>query len=298
MRNHAALLALALAGVAVARATAQSLEAFEVETFVDPESLSVRLADGTREDRSLVAAYLRLGVANDYQYRARFTGADATFADLTATWLHKRQQVTGRVTSLGDSSGDNGHRLEARFATYQLGSMLPAEGVRTISRWEAFAVRQEGTGLADGTTLGCRLDFSAVRGYQVVGGLTYAYYRPDSGPTKITDADVHFLSADFRTSILHRHAGFSLDLGGGVGATRQVGVNQWGTVRGEVRLKWRPNNDRWRFYAVYAPAWQIRSSPGRRINHELTVFAHVRLLTMLLPRHQGRTDGSGEPARP
>lgn len=249
------------------------------ESFIDPTTLSIPRSDGTSEKRTLFAAYWRMGATQ------RFTGPDVTFSDLTATWLRDRYQATVRVTGLRTDAFSQGRRVEARWAAYQTGRVDPGRPVRSIARLEGFALRQDGTGVADGTTLGGRFDVSATRSTYVIGGVSYALYRPDPHPARHVDADFHIFSADFRANVYRWGESLAVDLGAGLGATRQEGGTERGALRGELRAQWRPRNDRWRVYAVYAPAVQILEAPGasRRVNHEVMVFAHVRVLRMLLP---------------
>ena len=304
-------LLLALAAAIPAGAGAQGLEVFEIETFVDPNSLWIPLENGGRQDFSFVAAYYRFGYANDYQYRSRFTESGVPFSDLTATYVRGRNQLTGRWIELGDMPGGDGRRFEARLGRYwtETDSGTTGDVAETdeeeaedeeetppvLSRLEGSVAVQDGTGIWDGTAFGVRAEMSAVRSLDVVAGVSYSYFRPegtlsrfqrDRGPSPAT----HFASLDFRTNIWVPGQSFSLDHGGGIGANHDAAGTHWGSLRGEVRLKWRPQSDRWRWYAVYAPAYQLQRSPGQqRGNQEISVFAHVRVLTKLLPR--GRSEG-------
>src|SRR3954449_11887506 len=88
---------LLLALVAVP-AAAQDLEVFRQETFLDPSSLTVPGDDGRPLDLTFLAAYLRTGFAQSFQYQSQFLKSRIGFVDLTGTLVHRRLQITGRWT--------------------------------------------------------------------------------------------------------------------------------------------------------------------------------------------------------
>jgi hypothetical protein len=282
---------------------AQDLEVFALDTMVDPSILTRRDADGAIvEELGYWAVYLRAGLAHHYQSGTVFSDSTVQFVDATTFYVHRRMQLTLRATELGDlddsSDGSRGNggrssgsRFEARAATY-----------RGDVRYQVSLARQSDTGIRDGTTAGLQVEVGDSEG---LAGLRYAYLDPDeaTGSASQRSRGVHSLSFSVRTDLSRKslEEKFGVDLGFSLGAVHSDQGTHFGNFRSEFRVKWITPSDRWRVYAVWAPAYEIRccsdDSESRRLNSEISMFLHWRIATRVVDRDRKRPMGGSDGTR-
>lgn len=294
MTSHRIVLLFALASTLAVPAAAQDLEVFELETFIDPTLLTIPGEDGQEPlHLTFLAAYLRTGISYDFQYRSEYLLSQIGLVDVIGTVVRKRLQFSGRWT--GYTSYDHPQSGIAGRAEAQIGYYFVSpspEGPSPsphITRLQLSVARATTSRSLGGTTFGVDLDTSTMAPYDIVGGLSYAYYRPDRDcDPECTDRDTqgtHFASLDVRTETWEPGKKFGFDLGMGTGLSYQGGQIRWNTLRFEFRLKKRLYQDRWSLYGVYAPAYRLDGAvPGTRFNQEVSVFLHLRAWSTLLPR--------------
>jgi hypothetical protein len=272
-----------LFAVAAGPVAAQDLEVFELDTFLDPTTFRVEDAHGEPLDLTYLAAYLRSGVAQHFQYRSEYVRSEVAFVDLVGTLVRRRLQLVGRWTGYDlNRSGLRAGRAEAQIGYY---FVSPTPGDSTpgvdLSRLQLSLAHSTASTPTGGTTLGIDWDFSPTP-YDVVGGLSYSYFRPDQG---CGQGCSQALSFNIRTRIWKPSESFGFDLGLGSGMIRREGVTRADTFRTEFRGKWRTPKERATVYGVYAPAYRLGGGVGgSRTNHEVSVFLHLRLGSLLLPR--------------
>jgi hypothetical protein len=274
----------ALIVMPLASAAAQDLEVFDLETFLDPDILTVTDESG-QHDLAFFAAYLRTGYSQHFQYRSEYLRSGVASVDATGTFIYRRVQLTGRFTGLGYEQSGAGvaRRAEARIG-YYLVPHSPADSsdFPTITRLQFLVARTTTARQLGGTVLGADVDVSALASYDLVGGLSYAYYRPDRECRRTcTDEDTEptqYLSANLRTETWELGERLGVDLGAGTGISYHRQELRWDTLRLELRAKKSSPKDRWAIYAVYAPAYQLDGGVGgTRLNHEVSLFLHRRL---------------------
>jgi len=274
---------VSLLAVVARPVAAQDLEAFEVDTFLDPSTFTVEDEHGKDLDLTYLAAYLRSGISQHFQYRSQYVRSEVGFVDLVGTLVRRRLQLVGRWTGYDfNSSGLRAGRAEAQIGYYFV-SPSP-EGSKPgvdLSRLQLSLAHSTTSTPTDGTTVGVDWDFSP-NPYDVVGGLSYSYFRPDQGCERGCS---QALSFDIRTRIWRPSERLGFDLGIGGGAVQRQGATRADTLRTEFRWKWRTPKDRATIYGVYAPAYRLGGGiGGSRTNHEVTLFMHLRLGSLLLPR--------------
>ena len=282
MTFRRALCALALLAAGLAPAAAQDLEVFELETFFDPEILSIEKPDGQTGYRPALFSHIRLGVVDDYQFRTSYTKSRLGFADLTGSLVFGMNQATVRVTGLDglrDEDGPSAERVELRYGRYL--RTLDLLGNTIIHRLQISWSDQNDRAEAAGTSWGLDWDFADTDA-DVVGGLSYSYQETDNDTSgedgePSRDGEAHHLSFDVRTLLWKPGEAANVDIGIGIGGLHRDGHTGWGAARLEIsyqRRLWK----RARAYVVYAPAYQLgQRSNGRRTNHEVAVFLHVPL---------------------
>jgi hypothetical protein len=277
-----AVLVIFLAVVA-GPAVAQDLEVFELDTFLDPSTLTVEDDHGNPLHLTYLAAYLRSGVSQHFQYRSEYVHSEVGFVDLVGTLVRRRLQLVGRWTGYDfNGSGLRAGRAEAQIGYY---FASPSPGGSTpgvdLSRLQLSLAHSTASTPTEGTTLSVDWDFSPTP-YDVIGGLSYSYFRPDQGCGRGCS---QALSFDIRTRIWKPSERLGFDLGIGGGMVQRQGATRADTLRTEFRLKWRTPKDRATIYGVYAPAYRLGGGVGgSRTNHEVTLFMHLRLWSLLLPR--------------
>ncbi|HEX5718564.1 MAG TPA: hypothetical protein VF179_20555 [Thermoanaerobaculia bacterium] len=293
MTGHRVALFLALAVTLTGPAEAQDLEVFELETFVDPSVLTLPGEDGQEPlHLTFLAAYLRTGISHDFQYRSEYLSSRVGLVDLIGTVVRRRLQFTGRWTGYGYDRPDSGTagRAEAQLGYYFISPSPEGPSPSPhITRLQVSVARATTSRSLGGTTFGIDLDTSVMAPYDVVGGLSYAYYRPDRYcDPECTDENTqgtHFASMDVRTETWEHGKKFGFDMGMGTGLSYQGDQIRWNTLRLEFRFKKRLYQDRWSIYGVYAPAYRLDGAvPGTRVNHEASLFLHLRAWSTLLPR--------------
>ncbi len=293
MIGYRAALLLSLAAMLTGPAAAQDLEVFELETFIDPTLLTIPGEDGQEPlHLTFLATYLRTGISQDFQYRSEYLSSRIGLVDVIGTFVRDRLQLTGRWTGYNyerSGSGTAG-RAEAQLGYYFVSPSPEGPSASPhITRVQLSLARTTSSRPLGGTTFGIDLDTAAIAPYDVVGGLSYAYYRPDRecdlGCTDRDTEGIHFVSADIRTETWEPGKKFGFDLGMGTGLSYQGDQIRWDTLRFEFRLKKRLYQDRWSIYGVYAPAYRLDGAvPGTRVNHEASLFLHLRGWSTLLPR--------------
>jgi len=285
-------LILVLAVILATPAAAQDLEVFELETFIDPSVLSIPGEDGETQHLTFLAAYVRAGVSEDFQYRSEYLSSRIGLVDVIGTLVHDRLQVTGRWTGYNYDrpNSETAGRAEAQIGYYFVSPSPEGPSASPhITRVQLSVARATTAPLLGGTTFGIDLDAASIAPYDIVGGVSYAYYRPDRGcDLGCTDRSTkgrHFASADIRSDTWEPGKRFGFDLGMGIGASYQDDQFRFDTLRMELRFKKRIYQDRWSIYGVYAPAYRLDGAvSGGRVNHEVSLFLHVRVWSTLLPR--------------
>lgn len=292
MIHHRVWLILLLAAMLAGSAAAQDLEVFELETFIDPSVLSIPAEDGETQQLTFLAAYVRAGVSQDFQYRSDYLMSRIGLIDVVGTMVYDRLQVTGRWTGYNYDrrESETAGRVEAQIGYYFISPSPEGPSASPhITRLQLSVARANTARLLGGTTFGVDLDAASIAPYDIVGGLSYAYYRPDRGcdfgcTAKDTKGS-HFLSADIRSETWEPGKRFGFDLGMGVGASYLDDQFRFDTLRMELRFKKRIYQDQWAVYGVYAPAYRLDGAvSGRKLNQEVSLFLHVRAWSTLRSR--------------
>lgn len=293
----------------------QDLEVFEMETFLDPTLLEIELEDDETHYLATLVSQARLGWAREYQYRTDFTDAPLLFAELSTSYVYRRNQVTLRLLGLSGLESDEGlededaSRIELQYGRYFVGQDLLGKPIfyRLQVSWSDQSDRRE----ASGTTWGLDLDY-ALEDVSVVGSLSYAYREPGAIErlVEVMDGEVtafrrelvdrsaeHYLSYDVRTLLWDPQESFNIDIGMGIGGFHRNGQTKWGTARAELSMQWRPWNKApfHRFHFVYAPAYQLQTPDrGERFNQEISVFFHAPLGTRIFRRPKTSSSGTAD----
>jgi hypothetical protein len=309
MRRLAIVSLVALAVLsALSPARGQNLEAFDVETIVDPLALKLE-KDGGDVWLDFFGTYVQAGYSEDFQAATRFSKTGVTFVDWLSTYVHRNLQVSGRVTGFRESvSGISGPlRLELVAGRYfgvdgdaTADSSQKDLDSEPIERLQFSIVHDLGHDAVDRSTLNLVYELMAP-GVTTSPGLfrppfdtivrwrlayvESARYRPPTRPGRETPAWIELpeeyqLSLEARSRTAPGWVGLTFDGGLGLGARYSRGGTRLATARMECRIERRVLQDRLRIIGVYAPAYQFDSSLGDdRWNHELTFYLHLPVLT-------------------
>lgn len=315
-RIGAATLLACAAAVPAAPCHGQSLEAFEIETIVDPTVLEI--SDGDQPVwLDFFGLYLQSGYSENYQTGPRFTGEGVAFGDLQTTYIHRNLQVSARWTGF-DGSGLPGSPRRWELA---LGRYLDLDDSSTegIDRVQLSLARTESPSALDRTYWS--LDYTFLQPgteseklleppFDTIVRLRLSWARgglarlsPRSEPMEdglpqpdgservtVQVPDVYQLSLESRSRTARGFRGLVADFGLGLGTTYSDRSNWQGSARAEIRLEYRLWDDRLRLVGVYAPAYLFDANlAGRHWNHETTVFVHLPLLFKAFrpPWHNG-----------
>ncbi len=306
MRRLAIVSLLALSALSMPYpARGQNLEAFDVETIVDPLALKLE-RDGGDVWLDFFGTYVQTGYSEDFQAGTRFSKTGVTFVDWLSTYVHRNLQVSGRVTGFRESvSGISGPlRLELVAGRY-----IDVDGVRSseadleaepIKRLQFSIVRDLGHDAVDRSTLNLMYELMSPADttsrsllsppFDTIVRCRLAYaesarYRPTQRPGRDTPPWVELpeeyqLSLEARSRTAPGWVGLTVDGGFGLGARYSRGGTRLATGRVEIRVERRVLQDRLRIIGVYAPAYQFDTSfLEERWNHELTLYLHMPMLT-------------------
>lgn len=295
------MLALGCTALTAAPAGAQNLEAFEIETIVDP--LALRLSSENDEIwLDFFGVYLQTGYSEDYQAGPRFTGEGTSFGDLLTTYIHRKLQVSARLTVFDSPGGVVGDPRRWELA---VGRYLQPEGKPTesVSRIQVSVARTEaGTALdrhywsfeydllQPGESTPGILPWDSIVRFRLAYAEGGRHRLPAEREPSVDAEEItvpipgsYQLSLESRSRTATGWEGLAIDFGLGLGVTYRDGRSEidpsWLTTgRFEMRLEYRMLQDRLRLVGVYAPAYQFNGGlTNRRWNHETTVYLHVPL---------------------
>lgn len=292
-------------------ARAQRLEAFEVETIVDPLALKLE-EDGQPVWLDFFGTYVQAGYSEDFQAATRFSRTGVTFVDWLSTYIRRNVQISGRVTGFKESvaGAEDPLRLELMAGYYfdtDVTSGTEADvDKEPIRRLQLAVVRNQGDVAIERATWSLVYElmspgevsapsvsvtnppFDAIVRWR----LSYVEgdrYRATRGPIGedgnrasvwVNLPEEYQLSMETRTRTAPGWQGLAFDGGFGLGAVYRGGSTRLATGRIELRVERRLLEDRLRIIGVYGPAYRFDSSAGSgRWNHEMTFYLHLPLVT-------------------
>lgn len=302
------MLWLAMASVSLP-ARAQRLEAFEVETIVDPLALKLE-EDGKPVWLDFFGTYVQTGYSEDFQAATRFSGTGVTFVDWLSTYIRRNMQISGRVTGFKESAAGASDPLRLELTAGRYFGAEKTSGTEgdtdkePIKRLQISVVRNQGDAAIERATWSLVYElmspgeasapsltnpwFDAIVRWRLsyVEGDRYRLKRrpgvEDGNPSSVwVDLPEEYqLSFEARSRTSSGWVGLAFDGGFGLGAVYREGSTRLATGRIELRVERRVLEDRLRIIGVYGPAYQFDSSAGGdRWNHEMTFYLQLPLVT-------------------